>query len=144
MKKLLWMPPKKQYSEDPGFFSMPGHTNLLNTPPIFPYFFSMLTGCATAIDRYNVVLIGGHYTNRINTDLSTEHVENFVNYNEAFTGPPYPPPFNHVFPISDPTNDQVLHYDFQNKSWKLYENVPNVGVSFYMNYRYIKKASFNY
>ena len=143
MKKLLWMPPKKPYS-DPGLFSMPGYTNRLNTPPIFPYFFSMLTGCATAIDRYNVVLIGGHYTHRINTDLSTEHVENFVNYNEAFTGPSYPPPFNHVFPISDPTNDQVLHYDFQNKSWKLYENVPNVGVSFYMNYRYIKKAFFNY
>lgn len=126
------MPPKKQYSEDPGFFSMPGYTKRLNAPPIFPHFFSMLTGCATAIDRYNVLFIGGHYTHRINTDLSTERVENFVNYNEAFTGPSYPPPFNYpVFPISDPTNDQVLHYDFQNKSWKLYENVPNVGVSFY-------------
>ena len=53
MKKLLWVPPKKQYS-DPGFFSMPGYTNRLNAPPIFPHFFSMLTGCTTAIDRYNV------------------------------------------------------------------------------------------
>ena len=126
------MPPKKQYSEDPGFFSVSsGYTKRLNAPPIFPHFFSMLTGRTTAIDRYNVLLIGGHYTYRINTDLSTERVENFVNYNEAFTGPSYPPSINYpVFPISDPTNDQVLHYDFQNRSWKLYKNVPNVGVSF--------------
>ena len=131
MKKQLWMPPKKKYSNQGYAAPIPGYTNPLNAPPILPHFFSMLTGCATAIDRYNVLLIGGHYTLQIHTDHSTERVESFVNYNEPFTGPLYPPPFNYpVSPISDPTNDQVLHYNFQNRTWKLYENVPNVGVSF--------------
>ena len=131
MKKLLWMPPKKKNS-NPGYATpIPGYTNPLNAPPILPHFFSMLTGCATAIDRYNVLLVGGHYTLRLNTDFSTDREQSYFDYNEPFPGPSYPPNMNYpVFPISDPTNDQVLHYNFQNRSWKLYENVPHVGVSF--------------
>ena len=127
MKKLRWMPPQKKYA-NPEIFSAPQH---LNKPPILPHFFSMLTGCAAAIDRYNVQLVGGHYTLRLNSDYSTEPMKSYVDYNEPFPGPLYPPSINYpIWPISDPTNDQVLHYDFQNRSWKLYKNVPNVGVSF--------------
>ena len=66
----------------------------------FPNYFSMITGCAVTISKYNVIFIGGHHT--IHNDFQDDLT--FV-------------------PISKPINNQVIEYNFEINAWN---NLPDI------------------
>ena len=79
--------------------------------------------CSIALDRNNLLLIGGHYQEIRKDSLKDEETVIYsYKYQETY-----------YIPVTTPLNDLVFKYNFPKNNWTKLQNVPNIQVSNFIN-----------
>ena len=79
--------------------------------------------CSIALDRNNLLFIGGHYQEIRKDSLKNEETIIYSSKNEE----------TYYVPMNTPLNDLVFKYNFPKDSWTKLQNVPNIQVSIFLN-----------